>query len=430
MQSLRNKSDMKLSAKDVYLLKLYRKLKDTRMRLIGKDIRKLLSRIKQKKNQNGANSLSLKELSEIEGGTGNLQLKGSCSSNINDELNLLGKGNNLVGSSASRDFPPASLKDSDPNIQFNNEVIPDRNDMESAISNIHENNLHSDSSEQALNTVIAEDDVTEINYEKASMSYKDTNNDPYSLETLAARDKGTEAFEDQVQRAFSPNGDVYEMSTTSEGRVTTVTWNIANITPQKIEEISPEVFSDFEQMQFEQLNPSCVAVMTAEQFDSLPIAAFDKEPKDFGIEQWEYAPETIAELTPDQMEVFTSEATEAFKAELLSELTVDTFETFTTEQISSLFKKVEHSMSQEVFNLLPDSDIGLKNLNLDQFLNDDISENMLDKIQAQILPNLTPQMADLFEPSQIATLGANVDLLPKDFLNALDKDQLAALGKN
>ena len=191
--------------------------------------------------------------------------------------------------------------------------------------------------------------------------------------------------------------------------------------------IPPEAIAEIESAQFAQLDPSCIAAMTSEQFDSLPNEAFDNQPQDGGIEAWEYAPETVSALSPDQMEAFAVEATQEFRPELLSQLPVETFESFNDDQLSSLISQAEQSLPAEFANLLPDP-VELRNFDFDQFA-DEIPDDVLDQVQEQILPNLTPQMAELFDPSQLGGVADKVDLLRPDFINALNEDQLAAIGQ-
>ena len=78
---------------------------------------------------------------------------------------------------------------------------------------------------------------------------------------------------------------------------------------------------------------------------------------------------------------------------------------------------------------MPSNEVELRNFDFDQFA-DEIPDDVLDQVQEQILPNLTPQMAELFAPSQLGAVGDKIDLLRPDFINALTKDQLAAIRKN
>ncbi len=390
-------TDIKLSAKDVYLLKLYRKLKDARIKLLWENIKKLLTIINRNNSNYQSQSLSLDELSGVVDGSRPVQTNEINKVGINNDSDPLGNGNELVGFGGSANLANFADEDSYTNSQVP-EVNNTQNESETILKTFESNDFEND-----INTNVSNDDTV----------------------------KGLEvqSFEDQIHWTFSHNGDVLEMTTTSDGEIATVTWNIMDVNAKEVKNISPDVFSEFEEIQFNQLDPSCIAAMTSQQFDSLPNSAFDSEPQELGIEQWAYAPETLAALTPDQMQVFAAEATQEFKVELLSELTVETFETFDQKQISTLIEQVEQSIPKDILRLASETDLDLKDFDFDQF-SDQLPENTLNLLQEQILPNLPPQIANLIEPSQIAALGDNVYLLPKDFLDALNESQLAAIGKN
>ena len=128
------------------------------------------------------------------------------------------------------------------------------------------------------------------------------------------------------------------------------------------------------------------------------------------------------------MEAFAAEATQEFRPELLSQLPVETFESFNDDQLSSLISQAEQSLPADVADLLPSNEVELRNFDFDQFA-DEIPDDVLDQVQEQILPNLTPQMAELFDASQLVAVADKVDLLRPDFINALNEDQLAAIGE-